>query len=172
MRGAWNALTGKDEPPRRKTTSRIGGKSSGGSKINKVVRKPVGKKSNGVKKGNKKTSQNVKGRKKQQSVKGKILTFLKEHWVLVTMVLIGVVAIVWFGAIGGSALAASSQVLKASKNLNSATSGNSVVTATLKHFGWKALPKGAKVLAPGVVKFANGGMIASGDGDIDIDINF
>ena len=94
----------------------------------------------------------------QMTAKEKILKFLREHWKQITIVLIAAIAVGLLGAWAGGAFATSSAV----------TSAAGTLTRFSLPAGMKTLPKGAKLISNGVVRFANGGLVASGDA-IDTD---
>ena len=94
-----------------------------------------------------------------QTKKQKILQWLKAHWKQVALVLL--IAVGMYFGIGWlmGALTKSAAVGAAA----------STVSKFRMPFGMKELPPGAKLIGNGVVKFANGGMLACPDGDIDTD---
>ena len=94
-----------------------------------------------------------------QTKKQKILQWLKAHWKQIALVLLLAVGI-YFGV--GWLLG---PLMKSSAVAGAATA----VSKFRMPFGMKTLPPGAKLVGNGVVKFANGGMLACPDGDIDTD---
>lgn len=129
-----------------------------------AAKKPVGKKAATkkapAKKVAKKGSAQAQGQEEApQTKKQKILQWLKAHWKQVALILLIAVGmyfgIGWLmGAITKSAAVASAA---------------GAVSKFRMPFGMKTLPPGAKLIGNGVVKFANGGMLAAGDTVIDDD---
>ena len=179
IKSGWNKLTGggREEPVTRKG-GRSGARKGGRTATRKsAAKRPVAKRGGaskakrptsgktGAKRGS--SSRSVpsrgKGKKsskankktKMQTVMQKILQFLKDHWKQITVVLIVCLAIYFLGA-WVAALFAKSSVAK-----------SACETVTKPQFrmpcGMTSLPKGAKLIGNGVVKFANGGILASGD---------
>ena len=165
IKKGWNSLATPDKPsprskksPTRKST--IKKPTSKKAPLKKatlkkgVQKKPIAKKTTGKKAPAKGKKRNTK----QMTAKEKILKFLREHWKQITIVLIAAIAVGLLGAWAGGAFATSSAV----------TSAAGTLTRFSLPAGMKTLPKGAKLISNGVVRFANGGLVASGDA-IDTD---
>jgi hypothetical protein len=129
-----------------------------------AAKKPVGKKAPTkkapAKKVAKKGAAQAQGQEEApQTKKQKILQWLKAHWKQVALILL--IAVGMYFGIGWlmGAITKSAAVATAA----------GAVSKFRMPFGMKELPPGAKLVGNGVVKFANGGMLACGDGAIDDD---
>ena len=124
-----------------------------------VAKKPATKKAPAKKVAKKGAAQAQGQEEAPQTKKQKILQWLKAHWKQVALILL--IAVGMYFGIGWlmGAITKSAAVATAA----------GAVSKFRMPFGMKTLPPGAKLVGNGVVKFANGGMLACGDGAIDDD---
>jgi hypothetical protein len=126
----------------------------------KVATKKASSKKAPAKKVAKKGAKQVQAQEETpQTKKQKILQWLKAHWKQVALILLIAVGM-YFGV---------SWLLGAITKSAAVATAATTVSKFKMPFGMKTLPPGAKLVANGVVKFANGGMLACGDGAIDDD---
>ena len=185
IKSGWNKLTGRgDEEPapargrRRKTTAKRGTAKKGAVKrgvAKKGTTKPGAAKKGTVKRGAKgavakkgtvKRGAKKGGKRGKQEIKtwkSKVWEFIKGHWKQIAVILIVCLALYFLGGWVAAMFAKSGTAVAATKAV---TSGASKFKLPI---GMTKLPPGAKLIGNGVVKFANGGMLAAPDTLIDDD---
>lgn len=177
LKSGWKKLTGGGEeeapaPAKGRKTAKKGTAKKG--VVKKAPAKTAATKKGTVKKGTatkkataKKGAGKGAGKKAPAKGKGKqtamqrVLQFLKAHWKQIVIILIGCLALYFLGSWIAASFATSSAVKGACQAV--------LKPAFKMPAGMKTLPKGAKLLANGVVKFADGTILASGDSAIDDD---
>lgn len=163
IKSGWNKLTGQQAPAKGRGKRKPTGK--------KTVAKKGTVKRGTVKRGTPKKGTPKKGGKKRKSAgkkeiqdwKSKVWGFIKKHWKQIVVILIACLALYFVGGWIAGMFLKSGTAAAATKAVTSAASKFRLP------IGMTKLPPGAKLIGNGVVKFANGGMLAAPDGDIDDD---
>ena len=161
IKSGWNKLTGKSDKPAR-GRARKGAASRGKAKRGTATKKAGATKKGVAKRGVAKkgaTRKGKKGAKKTSDWKSKIWEFIKGHWKQITIVLLALLALYFLGSWVAAMFMKSPVANTAAKE----------VSKFRLPPGMKKLPKGAKLVGNGIVKFKNGGWLACLDSDVDTD---
>ena len=163
IKSGWNKLTGQQAPAKgrgkRKTTGKKTATKKGTPKKG-IVKKTAAKKGTPKKGGKKRKSA---GKKEIQDWKSKVWAFIKGHWKQIVVILIACLALYFVGGWIAGMFLKSGTAVAATKAVTSGASKFRLPGGMTK------LPPGAKLIGNGVVKFANGGVLAAPDADIDMD---
>lgn len=158
IKSGWNKLTGQQAPAKGRGKRKTTGKKTAAKKG--TVKKGTAKKGT-PKKGGKKGKK--AGKKEIQDWKSKVWGFIKGHWKQIVIILIACLALYFVGGWIAALFMKSGTAAAATKAVTSAVSKFKLP------IGMTKLPPGAKLVGNGIVKFANGGMLAAPDGDLDDD---